>query len=77
MRNNVYAAPTIMPPTAMGRTMNRQTEAVSPDHEPSVEPAGRKFCSCGPRKKISSGIRRPHANTPPENCSAASSGPMM
>ncbi len=50
IRNSVYAAPTNMPPTAMGRTMNRQTPAARSLQEPSVAPGGRVVLSCGPRK---------------------------
>ena len=69
--------PTIMLPTAIGRTMKRQTEVAMRPASSSGAPAGRKACNCGPRKKISSGIISPQANTLPAKLSDASSGPMM
>ncbi len=65
MRNSVKVAPTSIPPTATGRTMENQTAVATSAHPASPAPLGIVVASCGPRKKISSGTSRPQANTPP------------
>ena len=75
--NRVYAAPTSMPPTAIGRTTNFHTGTTRPIQSSPVAPAGSMACSCGPSRKMRSGTNSPQAKTPPEKLSAASSGPMM
>ena len=80
MRYSVYVAPTSMPPTAMGRTMNFQSDTtMAAQAASSLPPLAdmKPSISSGPRKKTSSGTNRPHASRPPAKFSAPSSGPMM
>ena len=77
---SVKQAPTSMPPTAIGRTMNRHRWAtIAPQAAVSLPPFAAMYWSIspGPRKKMSSGTNRPHASRPPAKFSAPSSGPMM
>jgi hypothetical protein len=50
MRKSVLPAPTSMPPTAIGRTMNFQTATFIPPQDDSAAPGGSRSLSCGPRK---------------------------
>ena len=75
--NNVFAAPTNMPPTAIGRTMKRQIAVDIPVQFVVSVPAGNKCAKSGPMKYTSMGTITHQAKMPPENCSAASFKPMI
>jgi hypothetical protein len=77
MRHSVKVAPTSIPPTAIGRTMYRQTWSAIPAQ--SIVPSTPVYpaASSGPRKKMSRGTKRPQARRPPAKFRAPSSGPMM
>src|ERR1035438_8877113 len=74
MRKRVKDAPTIMPPTAMGRTMLYQIVPATDAQPASPLTDG---ASWGPRKNASSGTSSPQANTPPAKFKAPSRGPII